>query len=677
MPHLPDAPVATLLQDVRNALASDDVAGAMTLLDRGIEDYDDPELHLVRGQLSYFTLDWEGACSHLERSVRLSQEAGLPRRAALAASWVGRTYDEGRKNRVVARGWFARADRLLEGQRPCLEEGWIAVALIGCTVRSAEALDRDARLALETARRFGDVDLEAKALADGGLALVSAGRIDEGMAWLDESMAMVTSGQIDPSIGGQASCSMLSACERSGDLARAQSWLEVLDERSGILFTHCRIACGTLLCEVGRWDEGDAILREMIEVGDTLVPFHRVSAHAALADLRIRQGRLDEAERLLLGYDDQVDALLPLARLYLARENFDLAAAVARRALRALGGDRVRKTPLLVALTQAELGRGDMAAARRAVAAAGELVVQVDVPAMMAQAALAGALVEAAAGEPGMAIRILEDALVRLGPDQLPMMRSALHLELARLHEGRGDRAAAESEARAMVAILARLGAEPVPDAAVLLRRLGLGPGSGVAAADTAVTGADVSLAWDGKCWDIVYGTATARLRDTKGLRYLAQLIERPGVEHHALDLVNIARATTGAPPDAGDAGEMLDAQAKAAYRVRLEQLREEMDEAEACIDVERSWRIQAEIDAVVAELARAVGLGGRDRRAASVAERARINVTRALRAAIRNVADVQPDLGRHLDASVRTGIFCSYAPAPGSGVRWTLRAGS
>jgi len=95
------------------------------------------------------------------------------------------------------------------------------------------------------------------------------------------------------------------------------------------------------------------------------------------------------------------------------------------------------------------------------------------------------------------------------------------------------------------------------------------------------------------------------------------------------------------------------------------------MDDAEALTDEVGAARIQAEIDALVAELARAVGLGGRDRRAASAAEKARLNVTRALRSAIRTVAEVLPDLGHHLDAAVRTGIFCSYDPPAGSTVRW------
>jgi hypothetical protein len=116
----------------------------------------------------------------------------------------------------------------------------------------------------------------------------------------------------------------------------------------------------------------------------------------------------------------------------------------------------------------------------------------------------------------------------------------------------------------------------------------------------------------------------------------------------------------------------MLDDQAKAAYKRRIVDLREEVDEADAFGDDERAERARAEIDALVAELARAVGLGGHDRVAASAAERARLNVTRALRAAIARIGEAVPDLGRHLDRRVRTGVFCAYEPTPEDSVPWT-----
>ena len=122
---------------------------------------------------------------------------------------------------------------------------------------------------------------------------------------------------------------------------------------------------------------------------------------------------------------------------------------------------------------------------------------------------------------------------------------------------------------------------------------------------------------------------------------------------------------------DLGDAGELLDATAKAAYKTRIEELQTELEEAEGFNDPARAAKARAELDFLVAELARAVGLGGRDRRAAAHAERARLNATRAIRAAIANVARVHPSLGRHLVSTIRTGRYCSYTPDPRIPILW------
>ena len=130
------------------------------------------------------------------------------------------------------------------------------------------------------------------------------------------------------------------------------------------------------------------------------------------------------------------------------------------------------------------------------------------------------------------------------------------------------------------------------------------------------------------------------------------------------LDLVALAQGDAGRRPrPSGSAGELLDARARSAYRRRLEDLADEMAEAESFGDLERAARARAESDALIDQLAAAVGLGGRDRVAASEAERARSAVTKAVKSALGRVAEVDPPLGRHLRATVRTGIFCSYCP--------------
>jgi non-specific serine/threonine protein kinase len=190
----------------------------------------------------------------------------------------------------------------------------------------------------------------------------------------------------------------------------------------------------------------------------------------------------------------------------------------------------------------------------------------------------------------------------------------------------------------------------------------------------------------EGEYWTVVYDGSLVRLRDAKGLRYLAALLANPGRELLATELEAAEHRGAPAPAglarrpgagelavraDLGDAGELLDATAKAAYKARLEDLRSELDEAERFDDPRRAAKAREEIDFLAGELARAVGLGGRDRRAASHSERARLNVTRAIRAAMRNLARADPALGRHLSSTIRTGRYCSYVPDPRAEVAW------
>jgi hypothetical protein len=162
-----------------------------------------------------------------------------------------------------------------------------------------------------------------------------------------------------------------------------------------------------------------------------------------------------------------------------------------------------------------------------------------------------------------------------------------------------------------------------------------------------------------GDTWRVAYGSDVFTVRDSRGMRLLARLVERPREELHVLSL---ASDGDGALADSS-AGPVLDEQARAAYRERLDDLAERLSEAEGCHDLGRVEALGAERDALLAELGRAFGLGGRARAAGSHAERARINVQRRLRDAIRRIAEVSPAIGALLAQAVRTGTYCSYRP--------------
>jgi hypothetical protein len=166
----------------------------------------------------------------------------------------------------------------------------------------------------------------------------------------------------------------------------------------------------------------------------------------------------------------------------------------------------------------------------------------------------------------------------------------------------------------------------------------------------------------EGEYWTITHAGTTLRLKDSLGLRYLARLVAEPDREVHVLDLVGTREEGAA---DGGDAGELLDSEARESYRARLEDLRETLDEAESFGDGARAARAREEIEALTAELGRAVGLGGRARRAGSAAERARSAVQRRLRNALDRIAEASPAVAQHLSPRLRTGTYCVYRSKP------------
>jgi hypothetical protein len=177
----------------------------------------------------------------------------------------------------------------------------------------------------------------------------------------------------------------------------------------------------------------------------------------------------------------------------------------------------------------------------------------------------------------------------------------------------------------------------------------------------------------EGEFWTVAYAGVTFRLRDVKGLRYLAFLLGAPGRDVHALELASAVAGLNGGTVEPSTADTLLDAHARDAYRRRLIDLGDDLEQAREWRDPERVARIEAEIDALTGELVRATGLGGRDRRLPSPSERARVSVTKAIRSAIKAIGRHHPSLEVHLAASVRTGRLCCYAPPGETPPRWTL----
>ena len=191
----------------------------------------------------------------------------------------------------------------------------------------------------------------------------------------------------------------------------------------------------------------------------------------------------------------------------------------------------------------------------------------------------------------------------------------------------------------------------------------------------------------EGDFWAITHEGKTSRLRNLKGLSYIAHLLAHPGIRLHVCDLVAMVEGggvdvptasleqvrADGLEPerDLGDAGETLDAQAISAYRRRSRELREELAEAERNHDSGALDRAGRELEQLTGQLSAGVGRGGRARRTSSHVERARALVTKNIRAAVERIRDNDVKLGDHLAANIRTGAFCAYLPDLESSLFW------
>jgi tetratricopeptide (TPR) repeat protein len=172
---------------------------------------------------------------------------------------------------------------------------------------------------------------------------------------------------------------------------------------------------------------------------------------------------------------------------------------------------------------------------------------------------------------------------------------------------------------------------------------------------DPGSSAAQGALHRSGGQWSVTYKGRVAQLRNLKGLSDLAVLLTRAPSEVHCLELMGGA--------DLAGVGPQLDDRARSEYQARIEDLQREVDSAAADNDVARAERAELELDALVEQLSEAFGLGGRARANRSSAERARTAVTYRIRAAIRRLDEVHPELGRHLNNAIRTGTWCSYRP--------------
>jgi DNA-binding CsgD family transcriptional regulator len=464
--------VEELLAEGRAALAAADWARALECFERAGEH---PAALKGLSEAARFAGRYEDAIAFGERAFAANRDAGDMVAAADCARWLAFCHGTYHGDFAVASGWMARAASAMEGSDESAAHGWLILDRAPFSQDTAERANL-ATAALAIARRYGDADLQYHAMSLLGESLVASGRIAEGMRLLDETMAAVMAGEVaDHGIAGEIACRLLSACERAVDVRRARQWMAHVGRHvkwTDFVRPTCRTHYGAILVALGRWREAEAELLDAIAAFERGWRADRAFAMVRLADLRVLQGRYEEAERLLEGLEWHPIARRAAAAIAFARADLALAGDLALLCMEGADPGDPAGPPLLGLLVAIALARGDVDAAREAAGRLAERAATAEDARCAAFAALAAGCVRAAAGDAGGAADV-KRAVERFAELELPLELARAQLELARCAAAATPRAAV-AEARRALAAFERLGAVRDADAAgALLRELG------------------------------------------------------------------------------------------------------------------------------------------------------------------------------------------------------------
>jgi ATP/maltotriose-dependent transcriptional regulator MalT len=418
-----------------------------------------------------------------QRAYALFRRSGDVEHAVQCALWLGIIYKANFANPAAANGWIGRADRLLESVEPGALHGyaWVARAYRMPDLQEAERLTRRA---VDVARAAGDADLELEALSQLGLIRVGRGDPAAGFALIDEAMAAALGGEgllLDTVV--YTCCDMLNACELANDIDRAAQWCQAADDFVNtygcpFLYAECRIAYGSVLAAKGRWADAERELDTGLRITQHTCPGLHGRALTRLAGLRIRQGRLEEAQRLLSRLDHFVDAeaeaLLCRAALLLACGDAAGASRALEQRLHQLGGHRSHLCTALDHLVDAYVAVGNLDGAEASAARLADTANASSSEYLVALARRARARVAVARGETRVAVTELETALGVWSTLDLPFEAARTRFDLGRLL-AKSEPDAAVNHARRALATFERLGAAADADrVAAYLRSLGV-----------------------------------------------------------------------------------------------------------------------------------------------------------------------------------------------------------
>ena len=693
------------LERARRSVAAGEWADALRALEEIADDRANPEVAAelleLRAMAEYGNGRFEAAVEAWEQLHTHCMSAGDVRGAARAAAMVAMFLMMDTGLMAPVRGWLRRAERLVADDDVAPAHALVAMTrtyerfmsgdMEAVRAQSARAIELGTRLDVPPAVVIGRVAAARVVILDGD--------VEAGMAQLDEIATLLMSGSVDPLTTGMMYCELICAAQGLSMHGQAREWTGLMEGwRHGNAFGgingRCRVHRAEMLRMSGPCDAAED---EALRACEELRPWMRREFGWPLAELgtiRLRRGDLDGAEAVFREAHEHAWSPHPgLALVHLERGDIPTAMELIADAIerpfdlpskeRPPFGD-LRLAPLLDAQAEIAAAAGEVDLVRSAARRLRAIADTYRSSALEAAADLAEGRAALVAGDPDVAgqscARAVEGWVEVGAPYEAATARLVLgsacrelgHAEAARLEWGAARDAFVSFGARRRAEHAQQL-LETLPDKAAAAT-----PAATRAADRT--TSAGVFRA-EGDTRVVALGGIEVRVRDLKGFRYVEQLLAAPGREFRALDLVGNLTSADAVTSHADDDLELvegtggplptIDDQARRAYRRRLAEVDEDIDDAVRWNDLGRLELARRDREFLLAELARATGLGGRARSVGGSAERARTSVTRSIRYAIDRLRDHHPSVAAHFDRCIATGTYCSYRPDPIAGVTW------
>jgi pentatricopeptide repeat protein len=546
-----DGSAEGLLRDARRAMAEARWDDARHGFEAALSVEENPETQDDLAQVLWFLGEVEDAIAMRARAFDGYVRASRCDDAARVATWVSRQHlNAGRAS--AARGWLARGERALEGAELCTGHGWLAA---GRAEHAQDAEERAAlaRQAMAVARESRAPELEVFALSLLGEAEVAAGRLEDGLLLLEEAMAAAAGEFGDVHTVGAAYCSMLSTCAMAGEWERAFEWFQVVDEfarghQLTPLLGACRTVHAGVLMATGRWCEAERALESALAAHARFGRTTGMPTTASLAELRIRQGRLPEAEQLLANRSEDPASLRALALLRIATDEPRVAVGLLERGLAAVEGEAMPSAQLLAPLVDACLACDDAEGAEVAAGRLRDLAASTGIGLVEARADLAAARVALATGRRAEAAEPARRALAGFSRLGMPFDTGEARLELARALASDAAQPA-EHEARAALACFRELGASRAMDvAAAVLRELGAGTAPRSRAYGELTAREQEVLALLGEGMSNAQIARTLFISERTAGHHVSRILSKLGVRNRAEAAAHAARAAGGAP---------------------------------------------------------------------------------------------------------------------------------